>query len=259
MSMEWWRCKHGAPFDPKWRAVAVRAQSRPGDVWAVFTTLCDRASQAAERGSLVGLDIEDVAAGLGYELEEVERIITALKAKGLVTDERVATWEKHQPKREDSSTERVRAHRNAMKRDETQKPPREEKSRLDTDSEKKQEEERKSGRAKPRAATTPTRWPPEAVVPDEWFAEAEAKLAEHNRPPLDLRLEAEKFANYWASRADRGAAKADWKRTWFTWVLSDKNGGKSNGSGQHGRVDDASAVFRGNYLNARAKREGPGA
>lgn len=131
MSMEWWRCKHGAPFDPKWRAIALRAQARPGDVWAVFTTLCDRASQAGDRGSLSGLDLEDVAAGLGYELDEVQRIVTALKDKGLVTDERVTTWEKHQPKREDSSTERVRAHRNAMKRDETQKPAREEKRRVD--------------------------------------------------------------------------------------------------------------------------------
>ena len=116
--MEWWRCKHGAPFDPKWRAVATRCDARPGDVWAVFTTLCDRASQASERGSLAGLDLDDLAAGLGYPLDEVERIIAALKAKGLVTQERLTTWEKHQPKREDqTSTERSRAHREAKKQE----------------------------------------------------------------------------------------------------------------------------------------------
>jgi hypothetical protein len=151
VSMEWWRCKHGAPFDPKWRVVASRAGSdvRPGDVWAVFTTLCDRASQASDRGSLEGLDLEDVAAGLGYDTEQVSRIVTALKAKSLIDDERIITWVKHQPKREDEgATERKREQRarekeaqksatnlpsHEMSRDVTQSHSREEKIRLDTE------------------------------------------------------------------------------------------------------------------------------
>lgn len=254
MSMEWWRCKHGAPFDPKWRAIALRAQARPGDVWAVFTTLCDRASQAGDRGSLSGLDLEDVAAGLGYELDEVQRIVTALKDKGLVTDERVTTWEKHQPKREDSSTERVRAHRNAMKRDETQKPAREEKRRVDTE---KKEEGRKSARAS-RSTPPPQHWPVDAVVPEDWISEAQRKLAGHNRPPLDLRLEAEKFALYWAGRRDRKAARSDWKLTWFTWVLSDKHDGKSNGSRQPRRssVGDTLRAIANDIADSEATRTG---
>ena len=36
-TMHWWRCKHGAPFDPKWGVVALTAKSEPGKVWAVVT------------------------------------------------------------------------------------------------------------------------------------------------------------------------------------------------------------------------------
>lgn len=142
--MEWWRCKHGAPNDPKWRVIATEAQSRPGDVWAVFTALCDRASQAEDRGSIEGYDPEEIAAGFGYDTDEVKRICNAMKRRGLFHETKLAGWERHQPQRErlDHSTDRVRAFRerqksatpadetprNAVKRHET---PREEESRED--------------------------------------------------------------------------------------------------------------------------------
>lgn len=117
-SMQWWRCKHGAPFDPKWRVIAQQAKTEPGKVWAVVTALYDRASQAADRGNVAGAGLDDIAEGFGWPLEEVQRIYSGLKAKAVIIDNRIATWEKHQPKRErekDSSTERTRRYRERLK------------------------------------------------------------------------------------------------------------------------------------------------
>lgn len=73
-----------------------------------------------------------------------------------------------------------------------------------------------------------TRWPSEAVVSDEWIAEAEAYREASNLPPINLKTEAAKFAHYWASKSGSGATKIDWKRTWLKWSLDTK--GTANGS-----------------------------
>ena len=257
--MEWWRCKHGAPYDPKWRAVAARAGTdvRPGDVWAVFTALCDRASQAADRGSLDGLDLEDVSAGLGYDIDQVSRIVTTLKAKSLIDDERVTTWTKHQPKKEDDgASERKRLQRerekkaqetgikddrSASSRDVTRSHAREEKIRVDTDTEKKEGkkgEERSQARAAPQIQPNPPepvvlkpkpqRWPADAVVPDDWLEAGSEARGRNGLPPIDLRLQAEQFQNYWAAKSGGAATKTDWRATWINWCLKAyENGGKS--------------------------------
>jgi hypothetical protein len=87
---------------------------------------------------------------------------------------------------------------------------------------------------KPRAETPRgTRWPPDAVVPDDWLSEGEAYREMGNLPPLDLRAEALKFANYWAAKSGGSATKIDWKRTWLNWCLTAK--GTQNGSRTHGK------------------------
>jgi hypothetical protein len=91
-------------------------------------------------------------------------------------------------------------------------------------------------------------------VPDDWLAEGEAYREMGNLPPLDLRAEALKFANYWAAKSGGSATKIDWKRTWLNWCLTAKGtqnvtvriGGKSQleqladiaRNGLHGAVID---------------------
>lgn len=82
---------------------------------------------------------------------------------------------------------------------------------------------------KPRTETPRgTRWPADAVVPDDWISEGEAYREMGGLPQLDLRAEALKFANYWASKSGGNATKIDWKRTWLNWCLTAK--GIQNGS-----------------------------
>lgn len=55
---EWFRSWHGAPTDPKWLGIAKRSGVAPGIAVAVAWALMDRASQAADRGSIDGYDAE---------------------------------------------------------------------------------------------------------------------------------------------------------------------------------------------------------
>jgi hypothetical protein len=133
MSIEWFRSWHGAPTDPKWLLIARNAMKRsethvtPGMVSAVVWALFDHASQAEHRGNVDDFDVETYSVFSGFTVVDIAAIIQELRDKKLIVSGCFAAWEKRQPKREDSSTERVRAHRNAMKRSETQCNAREDK------------------------------------------------------------------------------------------------------------------------------------
>jgi hypothetical protein len=138
--MDWFRCYHGAPMDPKWRVVARRVGIRPGDVAAIWSALMDCASQAEDRGSVAGFDAEVVAEAFGYPVEDVRNTYETLRNMGVVTPGfRLVSWERRQPKSAGTSTDRVRRHRAKKKgenvsetgetNDETAKRPRSEQSR----------------------------------------------------------------------------------------------------------------------------------
>jgi hypothetical protein len=131
MSIDWFRSWHGAPTDSKWLLIAKRAGVAPGMVSAVVWALFDHASQNEHRGNVDNFDIETYAVFSGFDEANIAAIINALNEKGLIVSGTLTAWEKRQPKREDSSTERVREHRNAMKHNETQRNAREDKSRID--------------------------------------------------------------------------------------------------------------------------------
>jgi hypothetical protein len=71
----------------------------------------DRASQAEDRGSINGYDAEGLAYFFGCEPEQVDAIVSAMADKGMVSNGRLTSWEKRQPKREDDSSKRVREYR----------------------------------------------------------------------------------------------------------------------------------------------------
>lgn len=122
MAMDWVRWYHGTAADPKWRVVARRSGQRLTDVIAVWAMVLEAASEASERGTLEGLDPEVVAAALDLEPEAVDGIIDAMQ--GLVLDgDRLSAWDKRNPKREDSSAERVRRHRERRRLQQRQEAP----------------------------------------------------------------------------------------------------------------------------------------
>jgi hypothetical protein len=88
-------------------------------VIALFTHLLLEANEADDRGSLDEVDIEDVASALDCDEEAVEAILQAMEGR-VIEGGRLSGWDKRQPIREDSgsektgalsSTERSRLHR----------------------------------------------------------------------------------------------------------------------------------------------------
>ena len=99
--MDWFRSFHGAPTDPKWLVVARYANVRPIDVTGIWWALLDFASQNVERGSIEGIDTETLDFFFGLDEGTVDRVIDALREKGLLDAKLIVKWEKRQPKRED--------------------------------------------------------------------------------------------------------------------------------------------------------------
>ena len=111
MSIDWCRLWHDMPTDPKFRSVAKRSGRPTAEVLALFTAMLANASgNEDDRGRLRNWSHEDMGVALDIEPEHAEAIYNAMQGK-LLDGERLTGWERRQPKREDNSAERVRAHR----------------------------------------------------------------------------------------------------------------------------------------------------
>jgi hypothetical protein len=120
---DWFRSWHGAPTDLKWLVIAKHANTTPGVVSAIVWALLDHASQVEERGDVSGFNCETYAAFSGFEEDTVRAVFSAMQAKHIIVDGRIAQWEKRQPKREDSSSGRVREHREKNRKHASKTPP----------------------------------------------------------------------------------------------------------------------------------------
>ncbi|MBS7698594.1 hypothetical protein [Chelatococcus sp. YT9] len=108
---DWFRSWHGAPTDNKWILIGRRAGVAPGVVSAIFWALLDHASQHVTRGNADDFDVETYAAFSGFSEEDIQSVLRELRAKDVIVDDKLAGWEKRQPRREDVSNQRVREHR----------------------------------------------------------------------------------------------------------------------------------------------------
>lgn len=242
---EWFRSWHGAPLDPKWLSVAKRANVATAIVVAVTWALLDRASQAADRGSISGYDADGLGEFLDCEAGEVEAVVKALHEKGILQDGRFVKWAQRQMQRNATnmqraatSTERSRRFRAKKKASETkaleagnenatvQRDFRQ--SRVDTEKIPVEQTlpleshtktngvvegsgEPNSKNAKPRARRIPDDFDPNPTVARELGlteAQASAELA--------------KFRDYWRAKAGQDAAKLDWLATWRNWCRTAK-------------------------------------
>ncbi len=120
---DWFRSWHGAPTDAKWITIGRKAGVAPGIVSAVFWALCDYASQQEDRGNVAGFDPEIYADFSGFSEEDITAVLTALGNKRVIVDDRLVSWDRRQPKREDSSASRMRSHRERSQQPTGDEPP----------------------------------------------------------------------------------------------------------------------------------------
>lgn len=98
--IDWFRWHHGSITDPKFQLVAKKANARFGDVITVWAFILEMASSDADRGCIGTVDFESLDFMIGAEEGTSVRILDAMTARSLIDGNRVASWEKRQPKRE---------------------------------------------------------------------------------------------------------------------------------------------------------------
>lgn len=97
--IDWFRWHHGAVTDPKFQLVAKKSGASVAEVIAVWATILEAASQAEERGSF-DLDLDAIDCALGMQEGKAQAIIKEMHTRDLVSNGRVKSWDKRQPKRE---------------------------------------------------------------------------------------------------------------------------------------------------------------
>ncbi len=103
--MKWFRWYHDESLQP-WLAVVAKRTKQPKmavlSVWVVVHEYASKASERGqERGTLKGIDSEEVAMALDMDPEAVETIMAALAVKGKISDSYITDWEDRQPSSDD--------------------------------------------------------------------------------------------------------------------------------------------------------------
>lgn len=116
--IDWFRWHHGSVTDPKFQLIAKRSGVSLPDVLAVWAYLLEQASANETRGDHGDIDCEAVDCMFGFDDGQTKTILNAMQAREMLSDGRVTSWDKRQPKRErdtDNSAERTRAYRDRQK------------------------------------------------------------------------------------------------------------------------------------------------
>ena len=106
--MKWYKLSPGLAQNAKLAAIARRTGLRRGDMLALWISLMDHASEAAERGSVLDIDPEEIAATLEFDPAAVKTALAALRDKAMILPGGMLSgWSRNQK----LSTHRTRAHR----------------------------------------------------------------------------------------------------------------------------------------------------
>lgn len=302
--MDWLKWWHGTVTDPKFQRVARISGACVAEVLAVWACLlecasavsdapvtacdatcddCDACDDDVTRGNVTRFDCDDHDVLLGFADGKTTAIVTAMTARGLIENGRIARWDDRQPngressrKRRDSSTERTRAYRQRMKgkspvtpsdapvtpgvtvgdggdAQERDKEGDKDKSNNPLSPPAGENPASKSKPApKPKPAKAPaTKAKPRRQLPEPFLTSLDLLAwAAERVPAVNLDLETERFVNYW--RAE-GKTKADWDATWRNWMLraqdsAGRTGPRPGGGGfvnRQQQIEDANdAVVR---------------
>lgn len=239
--IDWFRWHHGSVNDPKFGLVAKKAGARVGDVIAVWALVLEQASANVDRGACSDLDYEATDFLLGADDGTTERIVEAMRARGLITDDRVTRWEDRQPKRErvdTTATERKRAQRERERDSGTDGvsddvTPSHAASHHVTPREEKSREEERKAKSKTKAPAAPTFDPlPDLLAHDvepgiaaDWLALRKSKRAAVTPTALKtITAEATK-AGMTLGQALAICCTRGWAGFEAEWVLRDQRAG----------------------------------
>ena len=242
---QWLRWYRGSVEDAKFRFIAYQAKVSISEAIAVWAVLLEDAASDQHRG-IVTRDINWITTILALDAGFAAAILTAMQSLSMVkvTNEGIiiCNWGLRQFESDADKTAAERKKRQRERQSRSSHGPVTRDTSVShgsvtrTETETETYKEEKSQKKKSRAARSTTqrgqRWPNDAIVPEPWLLDGEMARSKNGLPQIDLKVEAEAFANYWAAKSGAGAAKMDWRRTWINWVLNSKIKGTRNGSGQ---------------------------
>ncbi len=189
--------------DPKFSWVARKASTNVASVIAVWAALLEHASQDDDRGGLSGFDPESQDCALGLDDGTCQRVMDAMRAKGVLDDQSVAQWEFRQ-NGGDTNAERQRRFR------ENHKTPSEE-------SKNKKDQIRLEENSLDNVTVTLRKVPKKATEFPEDLAldDQQTKFATDRLTNVDA---AELFVLFKAHHVSKGTLSKDWWASWRTYV-----------------------------------------
>lgn len=210
MANPWFRMYGEFANDPKVQMMSEAMQRR------LVMILCLRCSN----GDVTLHDVTpDVAVSfqLRISMDEVAETKALFMARGFIDEDwNIVNWEKRQYV-SDSSAERVRRFRDSRKKaaqlsngcNVTVTPP-------DTDTDTDIDIGKTDSSATPQTKQTKSRG---SRLPEDWSpSEEQISWAKSERPGMDLRIEADRFRDYWISTPGAKGVKLDWSATWRNWI-----------------------------------------
>lgn len=214
-SMQWFRVYAEIVDDEKLRLLAFE------DRWHFISILaCKAGGIIDEGGSLLR---RKVAVKLGLDVSSFEEVARRLAEVELIDFDTLQprAWDRRQHK-SDTSTERVREHRERLKRfrNVSVTPP-----ETETETETEAETEIKTLREESAISTAETRVtarsPVGSRLPSDFPTDSEIDWCRQERPDLDVQFIREKFRDYWCGIPGAKGRKLDWPATWRNFVRSE--------------------------------------
>ena len=114
--MSGYRINHGLPLDPRLSIIAKKANINKAEALAIWISLLDYASQAETRGSISGIDIDEIAINFNIPAEQAERALGAFRNKKMINAKgTLLDWDKMQKNSSTMRTRALRTRRRAQK------------------------------------------------------------------------------------------------------------------------------------------------
>ena len=166
---------------------------------------------------------------LDIDASVIAEIRAAMIGRVISADGRLSAWNQRQPKREDNSTDRVRAYRERIvtqrnERETRTEQSREERKTHDTSASPPSNPPQKSNSEKSNGKTPPNRG---ARLNPAWTPSVE-ETAFADKLGLNPDTIAASFRDYWIARPGPGGIKLDWSATWRNWCRRQSETGRGN-------------------------------
>lgn len=216
--------------DPKWRVISRKSGASVSEVISVAIGLMTSASENEGGRGVYTVEPEDIAACLDLDEEVVDAILAAMQGR-LIEGGKIINWDKRQPKREDTSTERTRAWRERKKKacdapvTQCDAPEVEVDTETDIISLKKFDQPTGALYRPNGKYATLSEWMKASdmdELPNDWLTSARALSPSLGLTPTDIPRQAERFVRFYREGKGKAYTSDNWPGRFWDWLKEGK-------------------------------------